>query len=164
MPIYSTKAGSFTGAAKAPDRTKATGAALTTFGAALQAAQASQETQEGRAGDLARRARVPSNPGGRGYLPRPRGRLASGQCRPREPRPVEGHVGHRALPHGGTRRPRGSMHGLRPHPDRLQLVPQPPPTTTMGPKCQGAAAKDWLEARALIALGCSRHGLQPARF
>jgi Putative transposase/Transposase zinc-binding domain len=39
---------------------------------------------------------------------------------------------------------------LRPQPDRLQLLPQPPPAFAGAgycPKCQGAAAKDWLAAR-----------------
>jgi len=39
---------------------------------------------------------------------------------------------------------------LRPQPDRLQLLPQSPPACAGAgycPKCQGAAAKDWLAAR-----------------
>jgi putative transposase/transposase-like zinc-binding protein len=39
---------------------------------------------------------------------------------------------------------------LRPQPDRLQLLPQSPPAFAGAgycPKCQGAAAKDWLAAR-----------------
>ncbi len=37
-------------------------------------------------------------------LPRPRASVAFCQCRSRQPRPVEGDVGHRALPHVGARR------------------------------------------------------------
>ncbi len=48
---------------------------------------------------------VPSCAGGRGYLPRPRAGMAARQCRARQPRPVEGDVGHRALPYGSARRP-----------------------------------------------------------
>jgi hypothetical protein len=35
---------------------------------------------------------------------RPRTGVAPSQCRPCQPRPTEGHVGHRELPHGGSRR------------------------------------------------------------
>jgi integrase len=45
-------------------------------------------------------------------------------CRPREPRPVEGHVSHRELPHGRSRRAaprrdttRRSLSGSIPHDD-----------------------------------------------
>jgi hypothetical protein len=39
---------------------------------------------------------------------------------------------------------------LRAQPDRLQLLPQPPPAFARAgycPKCQGAAARDWLADR-----------------
>src|SRR4249920_1753451 len=48
--------------------------------------------------------------GDRGYLPRPWTGLAASQCRSRQSRPVEGDVGDRELPHGGSRRP---CHALR---------------------------------------------------
>ena len=51
--------------------------------------------------------------------------MAPGQCRPCQPRPTQGNVGDRELPHGGARRCRNRH----------------------CPKCQGAAAKDWLAAR-----------------
>ncbi len=79
--------------------------------------------------------------GGRGYLPRPRGRLAPGQRRTPEPRPVEGHVGHRALSHGGARRPRGGLPGLPPYPDRLQLLPQQTLPQVPGGRGQGVAGR-----------------------
>ena len=41
------------------------------------------------------RGSVPSEAGGRGYLPRPRASVAFCQCRSPQPRPVEGDVGHR---------------------------------------------------------------------
>ena len=68
-------------------------------------------------------AHAPSRSGGRGHLPRPRGRLAHGQRRPCEPRPAQGHGGARALPHGGARRPCRTLPGLFPHRDRLQQLP-----------------------------------------
>jgi hypothetical protein len=57
------------------------------------------------------------------YLPRPRGGVAQGQCRPRQPRSIEGDVGHRALPHGGARRPCRALREVRAHSHRLQLLP-----------------------------------------
>ena len=51
--------------------------------------------------------------------------MASGQCRPCQPRPTQGDVGDRELPHGGARRPCRALRGLRAQPDRVQLLPQP---------------------------------------
>ena len=51
--------------------------------------------------------------------------MAQSQCRPCEPRPAEGDVGDRELPHGSARRPCRALRGLRAHADRLQLLPQP---------------------------------------
>ncbi len=54
------------------------------------------------------------------------------------------------MPLGRTRRACRALRGLRPQPHRLQLVPQPPPAFAGAgycPKCQGAAAADWLAAR-----------------
>ena len=65
---------------------------------------------------------VPSSAGGCGYLPRPRSGVAQSQCRARQPRPAEGDVGHRALPHGSARRPRRALRGLRPHRHCLQQL------------------------------------------
>jgi hypothetical protein len=63
------------------------------------------EAQEGQAARLTRGAHGPSSSGGCGHLPRPWTGLAQSQCRPCEPRPIEGDVGDRELPHGGSRRP-----------------------------------------------------------
>ena len=60
---------------------------------------------------------------GRRYLSSSRTRLACRPCRPREPGPAQGHVGDRELPHGGTRRPRRCLRGLRPPAHRLQQLP-----------------------------------------
>ena len=54
--------------------------------------------------------------------PRPRSGVASCQCRSRQPRPDEGDVGHRALPHGGARRPCGALRRLPAHRHRLQQL------------------------------------------
>ena len=82
---------------------------------AVAASQEAQEEQERPAAGVTARGHVPSSAGGRGYLPRPRSGVASRQCRSRQPRPDEGDVGHRALPHGGARRPCGALRGLRAH-------------------------------------------------
>src|SRR5712692_2040178 len=60
-----------------------------------------------------------SRPGDRGYLPRPWLGMAASQCRSRQPRPVEGDVGDRELPHGSSRRPCHALRGLLAHADRL---------------------------------------------
>ena len=57
----------------------------------------------------------PSSSGGCGHLPRPWTGLAQSQCRPCEPRPAQGDVGDRELPHGGARRPCRALRGLRAH-------------------------------------------------
>ena len=61
-------------------------------------------SQEGSAAGVTRDARDPPCSRGRGYLPRPRSRLASCQRRPYESRPAEGDERNRELPHGGSRR------------------------------------------------------------
>src|SRR3954471_15605281 len=86
-------------------------------------------------------AHGPSRPGGRGHLPRPRGRLAHGQRRPCEPQPIEGHVGHRALPHGGAWRPRRTLRGLLAHDDCLQQLPQPALPEVPGCSRKGVARR-----------------------
>src|SRR3984893_1031308 len=111
------------------------------------------------ANDVAGRHGPPSC-GGRGHLPRPRGRVASRQPRPRQPRPAQGDERHRELPHGSPRepsahgldpwRPCGTLRGLRPYNDRLQQLPQsalpqmPEPALA---KAGGAAAREWMAAR-----------------
>ena len=54
------------------------------------------------------------------------------------------------MPLGRARRACRALRGLRPQPHRLQLLSQPPPAFAGAgycPKCQGAAATDWLAAR-----------------
>ena len=72
-----------------------------------------------RAARVKRGALVASGAGGRGYLPRPRTGVAQSQRRPCEPRPAQGHVGHRELPHGGARRACRALREVRAHAHRL---------------------------------------------
>ena len=72
----------------------------------------------------------------------PMGGLAQGQRRSCEPRPIEGHVGDRDLSHRRARRPRRALRGLRARTRRLQLLPN-----RHSPKCQAAAARQWLAER-----------------
>src|SRR5271167_3120049 len=53
--------------------------------------------------------------------------MASSQCRPCQPRPTQGDVGDRELPHGSARGACRALREreLRPHSDCLQLLPQP---------------------------------------
>jgi site-specific recombinase XerD len=81
-----------------------------------------QEEQERPAADVAAGGHVSPGTGGRGYLPRPRSGVASCQCRSRQPRPDEGDIGHRALPHGGARRTRRALRRLPAHGHRLQQL------------------------------------------
>jgi hypothetical protein len=72
-------------------------------------------------------AKVSTNSGeGRGHLPSPWRRLAQGQCRAREPRSAQGYVGDRAVSLGCSLRPCRALRGLRPPPNCLQLLSQPP--------------------------------------
>ena len=67
--------------------------------------------------------------------------MAQSQCRPCEPRPVEGDVGDRELPHGGARRACRALRGLLAHADRLQLLPQPSLPEVPGRRRQGMARR-----------------------
>jgi hypothetical protein len=102
----------------------------------------------------------PPRAGGRRHLRSPWSRLAASQCRACEPRSARGHGGDRAMPLGRARGPSAhgldpwgpcrALRGLQPPPHRRQFVPQPPPAFAGAgycPKCQGAAATDWLAAR-----------------
>jgi hypothetical protein len=88
--------------------------------------------------------------GGRRRLTPPWGRLAPSPCRACEPGSAPGDVCDRAVPLGRARRACRALRGLRPQPHRLQLLSKPPPAFAGAgycPKCQGAAATDWLAAR-----------------
>ena len=72
--------------------------------AAAESPQTSIEARDEPAAGVIARGHVPSEAGGRGYFPRPRAGMASSQCRPCQPRPIQGDVGDRELPHGRARR------------------------------------------------------------
>jgi hypothetical protein len=91
---------------------------------AVPDAQEAEKEQEGPAAGVTAAGHDPSTVGGRGYLPRPRTGVAARQCRARQPRPVEGDVSHRALPHAGARRSCGALREVRAHRHRLQQLPQ----------------------------------------
>jgi hypothetical protein len=82
-------------------------------------------------------------PDSRRHLPPSRRRLAASQCRASQPRPAQGDVGHRELPLSRARRTSRALRGLRPH----SRIAYNPCRNRHCPKCQGAAAKDWLAAR-----------------
>ena len=66
------------------------------------------------------------------------------QCRPCEPRPAEGDVGDRELPHGSARR---TCRALRERELRHTQIAYNSCRNRHCPKCQGAAAKEWLAER-----------------
>ena len=68
--------------------------------------------------------------------------MASRQRRSREPRPIEGHVGHRELPHGGSRRACRALRELR-----HTHIAYNSCRNRHCPKCQAIAAKEWLAER-----------------
>src|SRR5271154_167865 len=78
---------------------------------------------------------------GGGHLPAPRAGLACVPCRPREPRPTQGHVGDRALPTGGVGRACRTLRGLRPPALLFQLLRQPPLSKVPGRRGQGMAGR-----------------------
>jgi site-specific recombinase XerD len=104
-------------------------------------AQEAPEEPERPAAGVAGCGGAPSSVGGCGYFPRPWGGVAPRQCRARQPRPDEGDVGHRALPHGGARRPCRAMRGLRPYCHCLQQLPQPALPQVSGRRRQGMARR-----------------------
>src|SRR4029077_3318343 len=110
---------------------------------AVTAAQETQEEPERPVAGVAACGGAPSSVGGCGYLPRPRGGVAPRQCRARQPRPDEGDVSHRALPHGGARRPCRTLRELRAD----TVIAYNSCRNRHCPKCQGAAAKQWLAER-----------------
>ena len=68
---------------------------------------------------VTRRNGVPSNVGGRGYFPRPWGRLARRKYRPSELWPAQGDERDRALSYCGALRPCHGLRGLRSYGDRV---------------------------------------------
>ena len=86
----------------------------------------------------------PACPGGRGHLPRSRRRLAFRQPRPCQPRPDESNVSHRALPHRGAGRPCARCENEA---CAHTVISYNSCRNRHCPKCQGAAARDWLAER-----------------
>ncbi len=68
--------------------------------------------------------------------------MAQSQCRPCQPRAVEGNVGNRELPHGSSRRPCARCEDCA-----YTTIASNSCRNRHCPKCQGAAAKEWLAAR-----------------
>jgi Zn finger protein HypA/HybF involved in hydrogenase expression len=68
--------------------------------------------------------------------------MAQSPCRPCQPRPVEGDVGNRELPHGSPRRPVARCEKCA-----HTQISYNSCRNRHCPKCQGAAAKEWLAAR-----------------
>ena len=77
--------------------------------------------------------------GGRQHLPSARPSLAGRPCWSCQLQPAQGDGGHRGLPHGSPRRARRE---LRTPPHAYNSC-----RNRHCPKCQGAAARDWLAAR-----------------
>ena len=67
--------------------------------------------------------------------------MAASQCRPCEPRPAEGDVGDRELPHGGARRACRALREVLAHADRLQLLPQSALSEVPGRSGEGMAGR-----------------------
>ena len=84
--------------------TKTINAVMSPLGAHRGQAQGDSEASRLTAG-----ADVAPGFGGRGYFPRPWSGMAPSQCRSYQPRPTQGDVSDRALPHGGARRARRAL-------------------------------------------------------
>ena len=86
--------------------------------------------------------------------------MAPGQCRPCQPRPTEGDVGDRELPHGGARRPCRALRGVRAQPDLVQLLPQPalPEVPGRGGKGMAGGARGRPAAGAVLSCGVHAAG------
>ena len=101
-----------------------------------------RKKQKGPAVGVTTCGHVPSSAGGRGYLPRPRGGVAASQCRPRQSRPVEG---HEAIERCRTAALGG--HVARCEDCAHTVIAYNSCRNRHCPKCQGAAAREWLAER-----------------
>jgi len=99
------------------------------------------QAQGDPATQLTPRRRVASGAGGCGYLSPPWPGLASNPCRPCQPRPAEGDVGDRELPHGSAWRPHRALRRLRLYDHCLQLLPQPALPEVPGRRCEAMARR-----------------------
>ena len=92
-----------------------------------------------------------------------KGRLSCRSGRPPEPDPAQGHVGDRELPHGGTRRPRRCLRGLRAPAHRLQQLPQPALPQVPGRRCAHLAGRARGRPAAGRLLPCRLHAAHRGR-
>ncbi len=83
--------------------------------------------------------------------------MAPGQCRPCQPRSVEGDVGDRELPHGRARRPCRALREVRAQPDLVQLLPQPALPEVPGRGGKGLAGGARSRSAAGAVLSCGVH-------
>ena len=83
--------------------------------------------------------------------------MAPGQCRPCQPRSVEGNVGDRELPHGGARRTCRALREVRAQPDLVQLLPQPALPEVPGRGGKGLAGGPRGRSAAGAVLPCCVH-------
>ena len=74
-----------------------------------------------------------------------------------QPRPAEGDVGHRVLPHGGARRPCRALRRLRPHGHCLQQLPQPALPEVSGRRRDGMARRAGGRPASGCVLPCGVH-------
>ena len=102
----------------------------------------SAASEQERAAGITAGEHVPSCSGSRGHLPRLRCCVAYGQHRPCGPRPVESDERHRELPHGGARRACRALQDCA-----YTTIAYNSCRNRHCPKCQGAAAREWMAAR-----------------
>jgi len=93
--------------------------------------------------------------GGGGHLSPPRRGLSSRPRRPSRPGRAPRHGGNRSLPHRPARGPCRALRRLRPHSDRLQLVPQSPLSQVPGrlPRRMAGRPKGRVAAGAILPPG-----------
>ena len=108
-----------------------------------QSRKKSMKSREAPAVGVTTGDHVPSSAGGCGYLPRPRSGVAQSQCRARQPRPAEGD--EPAIERCRTAALGG--HVARCEDCARTVIAYNSCRNRHCPKCQGAAAKQWLAKR-----------------
>ncbi len=84
-------------------------------------------------------------------------RHGAGPMPPCQPRPVEGDVGDRELPHGGARWPCRALRGLRLYDHRVQRLPQPALPEVPGARGKGLAGRARGRSAVGAVLSCRVH-------
>ena len=110
--------------------------------------RSSQETQEEQAEPAAgvtAGSCVASSAGGRGYLARPRPGMAARQCRPRQPRPVEGDVVRSRA--AARRRSAAMSRAARTRPAPTPISPTTAAATGTARSARALRPSEWLAAR-----------------